>query len=48
MYGPGPSTENNLGVFNIRSVDIRGNPVSMLPNELNFWGEIDGQNLYGH
>ena len=47
LYGPGPSTENNMGVFYIRSVDIHGNPVSMLTNELNFWGEIDGQNLYG-
>ena len=47
LYGPRPNTEFNMTGIDIRSVDIHGNPVSVLPNELNFWGEIDGQNLYG-
>ena len=47
LYGPGPHIEHHMVGSDIKFVDACREPVSVLPNELNFRGKIDDQNLYG-
>ena len=48
MYDPEPSVRNNNEGSNLRSVAMPGNPLPVLSNNLNFRGEINDQNFYGH
>ena len=36
LYGPGPHIEYHMVGGDIRSVDVCGEPVSVLPDKLNF------------
>ena len=47
LFGPGPSIRNSSDGIDLRSVVIPGNLLTEHPNEVNFRGEIDGQNLHG-
>ena len=46
MYGPGPSVRNSNEGNDLKSVVMPGNSLPMLSNEINFQGEITGQNLH--
>ena len=49
LYGPRPHIEYHMVGGDIRSVDVCWEPVSVLPNELNFRNDyvwVGGQNLY--
>ena len=48
LCDPEPSFRNSNDRDDLRSVVIPGNLLIAHSNVVNFWGEIDGQNLHGH
>ena len=48
LCDPKPSIRNSNDRNNLRSVFTHGNLLPVHFNEVNFRGEIDGQNLHGH